>query len=256
MDLRKISTYFVSWIILILPVLISMLVNSSGTPWGLLLTYTGLGIVLIFLQRKNFQEKDELNEEIVTQNEYIKKILEDARKLKAAPKQTGEIFDPNLGFRVYHSGFLNLRLLEECERSRRYQRPFSCLVIFIDEYAELLKKHPDLNPQTLALEFARFIKQNLRWVDIVIRKADDHLIAILPETGSTGARVTAERLRFKMEHTSLSIEHLLIRVTVTINFLTYDRMIHLGNEQVIQALEQMAIEAKQKGPNRVLVLNE
>ena len=256
MDLRKFLTYLISWIVLILPILIWMFFDSAAPYMGLLLGYAGIGVLFILFQRKNFQEKDELNEEIVTQNDYIKKILDDNRKLKSAPPPVSEISDPNLGFRVYHSGFLNLRLLEECERSRRYQRPFSCLVIFMDNYAEIFKKHPDLKPQTLALEVARFIKQNLRWVDIVIRKADDHLIAILPETGSTGARVTAERLRFKMEHTSLQIEHLLLRVTVTINFLTYDRMIHLGNEQVIQALEQMATEAKQKGPNRVLVLNE
>ena len=247
MDVNRFLTRSLPVLLTALPAFILVLLQASVSHVSLFVLYTLLGIGGSYLWDQRIKEKEELSDEILRQGESL-------RKMKEAPPRIS--VDPNLPHRVYHEGFLGLRLIEECERSRRYQRPFSCLVVQIDDFEGILKSHPALKPNYLSFELAKFIKRNLRLVDIVIRKRDDHLIVIMPETASTGVRIAAERVRYAIERNMFHVDGNALKMTVTLSMLTYDRMIYLGNEQVMQALERLWGEARQKGPNRVLTLAE
>jgi GGDEF domain-containing protein len=145
---------------------------------------------------------------------------------------------------IYHAQFLNLRLKEEYERAKRYQRPFSCLLIETDS----------LPAPALDEAIGRFLKKNMRSVDILIRQGEKRVFAILPETGLLGARITAERIRYSIEKNIFKIEEKETRTTVSVALVTFDPTLHSSPEALIDSLEKMLREAKKSGPNRVAVL--
>lgn len=157
---------------------------------------------------------------------------------------------------IYHETFLKLRLKEEYDRAHRYRRPFSCLLIEIDSFPELLKSHPSLSGAQINEEMGRFLKKNIRVVDILICQGPERFFAILPETGLLGARITAERIRYLTENNLVRIQTREIRITVSVAVVAFDPALHASAGDIIDSLAKGLAEAKKEGPNRVLVLAE
>ena len=155
---------------------------------------------------------------------------------------------------IYHEQFLNLRLKEEYDRAKRYQRPFSCLLIERDSSSTLLKSFSSLPLQAINEEIGLFLKKNTRSVDIIIRQGEERFIAILPETGILGARIAAERIRYSTEKNIFRIEGKEIRITVSVAVSAFDPTLHSSPEAIIDSLEKMLVETKKSGPNRVAAL--
>ena len=155
---------------------------------------------------------------------------------------------------IYHERFLNLRLKEEYDRARRYQRPFSCLLIEMDSFPPLLKSHPSVPTEAMNGAMGQFLKKNLRAVDIIIRWGGQRFFTILPETGLLGARIAAERVRYLIEKNIFRSEETEIKMTVSVAAVAFDLALHSSPETIFNSLEKTLTEAKKSGPNRVAVL--
>lgn len=91
---------------------------------------------------------------------------------------------------VTASGILNAaaikaRLEGEVSRSRRYANPLSCLTVWLPAGAATC------DPDALA----HSLKEQLRWVDLLGRWAEDILLVILPETAAQAAAALTDKLR-------------------------------------------------------------
>ena len=155
---------------------------------------------------------------------------------------------------IYHERFLNLRLKEEYDRARRYQRPFSCLLIEIDSFPHCLKSYPSVSAQAMNEEIGQLLKGNLRAVDIMIRRGEQRFFAVLPETGLLGSRIAAERVRYLIEKNIFRIEKTEIKMTVSVAAVAFDQTLHSAPEAILDSLEKTLTEAKKSGPNRVAAL--
>ncbi|WP_202114698.1 sensor domain-containing diguanylate cyclase [Vreelandella zhuhanensis] len=86
-------------------------------------------------------------------------------------------------------------LEKEIERTRRYERPLSLIMLDIDHFKSINDVHGhDVGDQVL-VHFARVLSENLRTTDFCARWAGDEFMVLAPETALSQAVQLAEKLR-------------------------------------------------------------
>ncbi len=77
----------------------------------------------------------------------------------------------------------NRALTAQVTRSRRYQNPLSLALLELRDHLQV-DGQPDDDG---VLAASRFLRDRLRWVDVIARWDHNHLLVILPETGEEAA---------------------------------------------------------------------
>ena len=246
MNIKKLMTSGIIFILIILPVFTIAFLDFSSLHAGILIFAVLVASWSAYTVSILMEERDNLVMQASAQEQQMEVI-----KKSSAQGLTPESF-----FKFYSSWFRDLRLSEEYERAKRYQRPFSCLLASVDAYPELEKRYPVLAEGLLAAEIAQFIKKNMRLVDIVIQDGKHQCFIILPETGISGARISAERLRFNAEKQVFKVGNTALHLTISVAAIAFDPSVHLKQNDILNSLQQLLLTAKPKGPNRVLALAE
>ena len=81
------------------------------------------------------------------------------------------------------------------ERAARYHHPLTLVVVDLDNFGALNQAQGYEVEDTALCSVSALIKSKVRTVDVVARIGADEFAVILPETGQTGARMAAERIR-------------------------------------------------------------
>jgi diguanylate cyclase (GGDEF)-like protein len=119
---------------------------------------------------------------------------------KATQFQLLSITDPLTG--LLNRRYLEERLGEEFERSKRHRFPMSFLMIDIDNFKEYNDRHGH-QAGDLALEItAQCLKSALRSADVASRYGGEEFSILLPQTNAAEALVIAERIRSRVEKSS------------------------------------------------------
>jgi diguanylate cyclase (GGDEF)-like protein len=148
--------------------------------------------------------------------------------------------------------YLEERLMEELNRSKRYDYPMSFLMIDIDDF----KAYNDKNGHQagdLALQItAHCLKSGLRAADVASRYGGEEFCILLPQTGLAEAGAIAERIRQRVSTTHFPHGNTqpLGRVTVSIGVSTFSEMINTS-ENIIAAADRALYQAKNKGKDRI-----
>lgn len=169
---------------------------------------------------------------------------------KATQFQLMSITDPLTG--LQNRRYLEERLAEEVNRSRRYEQPLSFLMIDIDDF----KQYNDRNGHQagdLALQItAQGLKSSLRSADVASRYGGEEFCVLLPQTSLPEAGVLAERMREKIERTQY--QHAQSQpqgaVTISIGVSTFSPLVNTA-EQIIWAADRALYQAKHQGKNRI-----
>jgi diguanylate cyclase (GGDEF)-like protein len=104
----------------------------------------------------------------------------------------------------------------EFERSTRYDRPLSLLMIDIDHFKQTNDEYGhNIGDQVLA-NLADILSSALRKVDIVARYGGEEFVILLPETNSEAAREVAERLRMRVELSPIPTDKGPLHITVSV----------------------------------------
>lgn len=174
---------------------------------------------------------------------------------KAAQFQLMSITDPLTG--LPNRRYLEERLSEEVNRSKRYDHHLSFLMIDIDDF----KLYNDRNGHQagdLALQMtAHALKVALRSADVAARYGGEEFCILLPQTSLAEARVIAERVREKIEVTSFphAKSQPLGAVTISTGISTLSKTVDSA-EQIIWAADRALYEAKDEGKNRIRFYQE
>jgi diguanylate cyclase (GGDEF)-like protein len=148
--------------------------------------------------------------------------------------------------------YLEERLAEELNRSKRYDSPMSFLMIDIDDF----KAYNDKNGHQagdVALQItAHCLKGALRAVDIASRYGGEEFCILLPETGITEAGTIADRIRQRVSTTEFphGKAQPLGHVTISIGVSTFTKNIDTS-ENIIAAADRALYQAKSMGKDRV-----
>jgi diguanylate cyclase (GGDEF)-like protein len=148
--------------------------------------------------------------------------------------------------------YLEERLSEELNRSKRYDYPMSFLMIDIDDF----KAYNDKNGHQagdVALQItAHCLKGALRAVDIASRYGGEEFCILLPQTGIAEAGVIADRIRHRVSTTEFphGKAQPLGHVTISVGVSTFTKNVDTS-ENIIAAADRALYQAKSKGKDRV-----
>jgi diguanylate cyclase (GGDEF)-like protein len=148
--------------------------------------------------------------------------------------------------------YLEERLAEELNRSKRYDHPMSFLMIDIDDF----KAYNDKNGHQagdLALQItAHCLKGALRAADVASRYGGEEFCILLPQTGMSEAGVIADRIRQRVSTTEFphGKSQPLGHVTISVGVSTFAKNVDTS-ENIIAAADRALYHAKSLGKDRV-----
>ncbi|MDQ3667231.1 MAG: diguanylate cyclase [Acidobacteriota bacterium] len=148
--------------------------------------------------------------------------------------------------------YLQERMNEEVNRSKRYDYPMSFLMIDIDDF----KSYNDLNghpagDQALQIT-AHCLKVALRSADVACRYGGEEFGILLPQTPLNEASVIAERMRQRVAETVYphGKSQPVGRVTISIGISSFYKHVDTP-DRIIAAADRALYAAKRKGKNRI-----
>jgi len=148
--------------------------------------------------------------------------------------------------------YLEERLTEELNRSKRYDYPMSFLMIDIDDF----KTYNDTNGHQagdVALKItAHCLKGALRGADVASRYGGEEFCILLPQTAIAEAGVIADRIRQRVSTTHFphGKSQPLGRVSISVGVSTFSKHVDTY-ENIIAAADRALYQAKRLGKDRV-----
>lgn len=150
---------------------------------------------------------------------------------------------------LYHHKYFMMRLREEMERAKRYQRGLSLLMLDIDYFKTINDVCGHLAGDKVLVGLANLIKGNGRNVDVVARYGGEEFAVILPDTNQEGAWTMAKRLRERAESTAFDGN---LKITVSIGVASLESPLKkIEPEDLVATADKALYQAKKNGRNRV-----
>lgn len=178
----------------------------------------------------------------------------DLQQMYALEQET--ITDPLMG--IYNRRYLDRRLMEELQRARRYELPFSIFLLDIDYFKIINDTYGHQMGDVVLKKLGAVIVDSVRELDVVIRYGGEEILVIMPNTIVANAVELAQRLRQKIAETVMMEEdpekgRPTIQVTVSIGVAGY--RFHNGWDaarRMVERADKALYQAKEQGRNRVI----
>ncbi|MFN3966950.1 MAG: diguanylate cyclase [Endomicrobiia bacterium] len=156
--------------------------------------------------------------------------------------------------KLYLHRYFQQRLDQELSRSKRYKSSLSLLMIDIDHFKKLNDTYGHPEGDKILKILAKIFKDSFRETDIIARYGGEEFACILIETGQSGAKETAERLRRTVENYPFNIKGNPIKLTISVGVDTWDFV--TSKEEFIEHADRALYAAKNFGRNRVVTYDE
>ncbi|MEE9303110.1 MAG: diguanylate cyclase [Thiotrichaceae bacterium] len=165
--------------------------------------------------------------------------------------------DPATG--LYNSEVINNLLKYDIERSKRYQRDISVILLEVDNFDLINETYGRKKADDAFKTFSRIILQGIKYVnkeqkefhgirssDIAFRyEGEDKVLIIMPETDAKGAYIAAERIREAVMFTPFNKpdEKEFLRITLSAGVVSFDSEIDT-TETLLQRVNLLLLKAK------------
>ena len=143
-------------------------------------------------------------------------------------------------------------LEKEIERSKRYKRPVSLLILDIDHFKSVNDNYGHPTGDLVLREIAQSIRDMLRANDIAARYGGEEFAVIIPENDEKGALMTAERIRKIVEQKEIRSGNEQVRVTISVGCASYPNLA-TTQKDLINHADKALYYSKKTGRNRVSV---
>ncbi len=155
---------------------------------------------------------------------------------------------------LHNMTFFEERYPEEFERARRYQYPFSLIMMDIDDFKNYNDSFGHPMGNVLLQKVTRAMVSALRDVDILVRYGGEEFICILPLTEKHVAVEIAERIRSKVLEANSAIPHAEEQprgaVTLSLGVAAYP-VDSREKDELIELADRRMYRAKRAGKNQV-----
>ena len=174
---------------------------------------------------------------------------------KAETFQQMSLTDPLTG--LPNRRYLQDRLFEEVERSKRYNTPLSFMIIDVDRFKSYNDIYGHTNADSVLVKTAQLLRGSIRAIDMSARFAGDEFCIVLPETELGDAARIAERLRKAICDTEYKTEQgeLMGQVTISTGISSFS-----GSRQtplaIMETADRALYQAKTRGRNCVAVYED
>lgn len=161
--------------------------------------------------------------------------------------------------KLYIHRYFIIRLQEEMNRTKRYNKSLSLLMLDIDHFKEFNDDYGHQVGDYALIVLANKMKETTRTTDICCRYGGEEFSIIMPETNLKEAIVAAERLRKIVESTPLTVREIPLHITISIGVASYPFILperELTKEEFIGNSDKALYFSKQHGRNKVSVFEK
>jgi diguanylate cyclase (GGDEF)-like protein len=153
--------------------------------------------------------------------------------------------------------YLEDRLFEEVERSKRYQTPLSFMILDVDRFKTYNDVFGHTNADRVLVKTAQILRNSVRAIDMSARFAGDEFCIVLPETVIDDARRIADRLRKAVCEAEFKSERgeLMDRVTLSIGISSFS-LSRQSPLSIMESADRALYQAKMRGRNCVAVYED
>jgi diguanylate cyclase (GGDEF)-like protein len=139
----------------------------------------------------------------------------------------------------------------EATRSQRHQRPFTILLINIDDFKKVNDTHGYNTGDDVLVEISRVLKSCVRNEDICARWGGEEFLILLPETAVENSLPVANKILEAMSRTEFKANKPGIHITVSIG--VCEHIPAQTVQECIARVHQALLQAKRAGKNRYLI---
>ena len=152
---------------------------------------------------------------------------------------------------LYNHRYFQEQMLQNIETGKRYERPFSLIMIDIDFFKKFNDTYGHQSGDAVLRQVAQILKKNVRSSDIVCRYGGEEMSIILTNTDNENAIFTAEKICHAVsEHPLKLVNGNDVQVTISLGVSTYPQNGQTPQEMIKYADDCLYI-AKQNGRNQV-----
>jgi len=151
---------------------------------------------------------------------------------------------------IYNRRFFYMAANKEIERSKRYKKALSLILIDIDHYKDVNDHYGHMAGDKVLQKITQYIQKELRSADIFARYGGEEFLILLSDTTGQDAVLVAERIRttIKNLHVRYNEEEITVTISLGVTQMTAERN---TLQELIAVVDQALYGAKQKGRNRV-----
>lgn len=145
----------------------------------------------------------------------------------------------------------------ELERSRRFNRPLSILMLDLDHFKDYNDTYGHQSGDELLSQLASSLSSSLREFDTLARYGGDEFVLLLPEVDEQNAQKVAKRLISQLENMKITIQKpngTQTNLTMSVGIASYPKD---GDDvsSLIKAADRALYQAKEAGRNRTMIYN-
>ena len=149
---------------------------------------------------------------------------------------------------LYVRRYLEERFEEEISRSIRTNRPFSFLLLDLDDFKKINDSHGHITGDKVLIEIGNLLRERLRDIDIPVRMGGEEFAILMPETPLAGAKIFAERLKERIELHSFPGS---LKVTASFGLCQFETGYTFEN--MYRLCDTALYTAKKSGKNKVIL---
>jgi diguanylate cyclase (GGDEF)-like protein len=152
--------------------------------------------------------------------------------------------------RLFVHRYFQFLLEQEMNRSRRYGRPCSLLMIDIDNFKHLNDTYGHQAGDEVLKKLAQTLVRNTRGVDVCARYGGEEFVIILPETSIEDAMIVGEKIIRAIEKIKIHHGDHTLKITASIGAATFPD--HAANKtELIRLADNALYLSKKMGKNRI-----
>ena len=144
------------------------------------------------------------------------------------------------------------RLSVEVDRARRFHSQLSLLMLDLDHFKAINDRHGHLSGDDILRQVGTLLSGVVRTIDVVARYGGEEFVLLLPETGTEGAVVFAERLRERVSEHDFALDNAgNNHLTCSIGVATFPSPNVSSTEDLFARADEALYRAKSGGRNQV-----
>jgi len=146
-------------------------------------------------------------------------------------------------------------LRSEMHRARRYERSLTLLMVDLDRLKQINDQYGHAAGDAMLRGVAQCMRSNVRDTDVPARLGGDEFAVLLPETPGAAAVAIAERIRTGVENSSVVVDGVTIRGTVSVGLVSRGPGDLHDLPSFIHLADDALYKAKTSGRNAVTALD-
>ncbi len=158
------------------------------------------------------------------------------------------VTDPLTG--LHNRRYLMFKLKEELLRSKRYDRPFSVVILDLDGFKAVNDDHGHEEGDRLLTMVAAALREEARETDTVARFGGDEFVVVLSETSAEGAMLVTARIKKRLTR---DFPGKYSAVTASYGISTFDPSDpHPDQDSLLRMADWALLRAKREGKDRIV----